>query len=133
MGLETLRVLRGGSNFAVRAAAAKVLSRDPQPEAGTALIDAVSDKSWQVRVAAIDALAERGDPRLLAPIETAMQDDRDEVKYSAAAAVLRLLDVERSHRRKLRKPKAITGYTDLKSTGQLALSLRIISRPDKYG
>ena len=41
MGLETLRVLRGGSNSAVRAAAAKVLSRDPQPEAGTALISVI--------------------------------------------------------------------------------------------
>ena len=107
MGLETLRVLRGGSNFAVRAAAAKVLSRDPQPEAETALTDAVSDKSWQVRVAAIDALAERGDPRLLAPIETAMKDDKDEVKYSAAAAVLRLLDVERNQSRKSPKKKPL--------------------------
>jgi len=107
MGLETFRVLHGGSNSAVRAAAAKMLTRDPEPEAGTALTDAVSDKSWQVRVAAIDAIAERGDPKLLAPIETAMQDDKDEVKYSAAAAVLRLLDVERNQSRKSPKKKPL--------------------------
>jgi HEAT repeat protein len=107
MGLETFRVLHGNSNSAVRAAAARMLTHDPEPEAGTALTDAVSDKTWQVRVAAIYAIAERGDPRLLAPVETAMQDDKAEVKYSAAAAVLRLLDVERNQSRKSQKKTSV--------------------------
>jgi HEAT repeat protein len=90
MGLETFRVLRGGDTNPVRAAAAKVLARDLDPRADTALADAVSDSSWHVRVAAIDAIAERGDPRLISAVIPAMQDDKDAVKYSAAAAVVRL-------------------------------------------
>jgi HEAT repeat protein len=105
MGLDTLRVLRGDSNTAIRAAAAKVLIHDSDPDAAKALTEAVTDKSWHVRVAAVDAIAERGDPKLLAPVETAMQDDKDAVRYSAAAAVVHLLDVERSHLSKSRKSK----------------------------
>ena len=90
MGLEAFRVLHGGSDSAVRASAAKVLATDPEPTAAEALSDATADSSWHVRVAAINAIAERGDRRLLSAVLGAMKDDKDEVKYSAAAAVLRL-------------------------------------------
>jgi HEAT repeat protein len=90
MGLEAFRVLHGGSDAAVRAAAAKILAADPEPTAATALSDAAADSSWHVRVAAVNAIAERGDPRLLSAVMAAMKDDKDEVRYSAAAAVLKL-------------------------------------------
>jgi HEAT repeat protein len=65
MGLEVYRALQGGTETGVRAAAAAMLAHDPDPHAATALSDAVGDSSWHVRVAAIDAIAERGDPRFL--------------------------------------------------------------------
>jgi HEAT repeat protein len=38
----------------------------------------------------VEAIAKRGDPALLANIVPAMSDKKDIVRYSAAAAVLRL-------------------------------------------
>jgi HEAT repeat protein len=90
MGLEAFKAIRGGSSASVRSAAAKLLTNDSDPAAGDALKDAVGDDSWQVRVAAVDAIAERGDLRLLAAVVPAMSDEKDAVKFTAAAAVVRL-------------------------------------------
>lgn len=51
---------------------------------------ATSDKSWIVRAAALDALAKRGDPKLVEAILPALSDQRDVVRYTAAATVIRL-------------------------------------------
>jgi HEAT repeat protein len=66
------------------------LAGDPDPRAGQALAKAVSNKDWSVRAAAVEAIAKRGDPALLANIVPVMSDKKDIVRYSAAAAVLRL-------------------------------------------
>ena len=108
MGLEAFRVLRGGSDAAVRAAAAKILADDPEPTAATALSDAAGDSSWHVRVAAVNAIAERGDPRLLSAVLAAMKDDKDEVRYSAAAAVLKLTRAPHSWRFGLHRHNSTT-------------------------
>jgi HEAT repeat protein len=75
-----------------KAAAAKVLANDPDAQSGEALVRAVSDKSWLVREAALEAIAERGDPSLLAGIQFAMSDQNDHVRYTAAAAIITLTD-----------------------------------------
>jgi HEAT repeat protein len=67
-----------------------VLSEDPDPRSGQALVRACSDKSWVVRAAALDALARRGDPALLKDIEPSLADEKAIVRYTAAAAVIRL-------------------------------------------
>jgi HEAT repeat protein len=72
----------------VRAAAAKVLAKDPDPRSARALVQSASDKSWTVRAAALDAIAERGDPSLLEDIVPAMSDHKDLVRYTAAATVI---------------------------------------------
>jgi HEAT repeat protein len=74
----------------VRAAAAKVLVEDPDPRSGQALVKSCSNKSWIVRVAALDALARRGDPAFLTDIEPHTADEKDRVRYTAAAAIIRL-------------------------------------------
>jgi len=74
----------------VRAAAAKVLTKDPDPKSGAALAAAASDKSWIVRIAALDSLARRGDPSLIHQIQTRLDDDKEAVRYTAAGAILRL-------------------------------------------
>jgi len=74
----------------VRSAAAKVLARDPDPATTRALTDAAGDKSWIVQTAALEALAKRGDRSALNTVAKYMADEKDAVRYTAAAAVLRL-------------------------------------------
>lgn len=74
----------------VRAAAAKRLAHDPDPSAGEALAAAASDKNWLVRAAALEAIAERNQKSLLEKTIPAMDDDKEQVQYLAAACVIRL-------------------------------------------
>lgn len=105
MGLEAFKTIHGSSSASVRAAAAKVLTKDSDLAAGNALKDAAGDDSWQVRVAAVDAIAERGDPKLVAAVVPALSDEKDAVKFTAAAAVLRLTQLESPARPKRRRPR----------------------------
>jgi HEAT repeat protein len=82
----------------VRAAAAKALAKDPDPQTTKALVQAVSDKSWMVRAGALEAIAQRADPALLKDIQGAMSDDKDIVSYTACAVVIRLTNLRRPSR-----------------------------------
>jgi HEAT repeat protein len=91
IGYDALKTIMQNDSSPVRAAAAKVLATDPDPSSGKALAEkAVHDKSELVRVAALEAIGERGDPGLIAKIAPAMTDEKQSVKYTAAAVVLRL-------------------------------------------
>ena len=74
----------------VRAAAAKMLIKDPDPKTREALLAAASDKSWIVRMAALDSLAHRGDPTVIPQIMPQLGDEKDVVRYTAAGAIIRL-------------------------------------------
>jgi len=52
-----------------------------------------------VRAAALEALAKRGDPAVLDTVSLCMSDKKDAVKYTAAAAVLRLTAIKEAGRR----------------------------------
>ncbi|HEV3254453.1 MAG TPA: HEAT repeat domain-containing protein [Candidatus Acidoferrales bacterium] len=95
MGFEAFKVITKDDASPVRAAAAKMLAKDPDPESSEALADASSDKSWKVRIAALEAIAKRGDPKLLDEVEGAMSDEKPGVRYTAAAAVIRLTTVSK--------------------------------------
>jgi HEAT repeat protein len=75
---------------ALRAAAARVLATDPDPASGVALARTMADKSPLVRMAAIDALARRGNASFLPAVEKALTDENYAVRYTAAAGVIRL-------------------------------------------
>jgi HEAT repeat protein len=90
IGYAALKTLRVDDVSPVRAAAAKMLANDPDPESGRALVEESSDKSWLVRTAALESIARRGDPFLLDGIVPAMRDDNTSVRCTAAAAVIRL-------------------------------------------
>ena len=78
----------------VLAAAALMLAKDPDPKSGEALADASATKDkWLVRAAAFDAIAKRGDPVLLKAAEAGLQDEKDQVRISAAGAVICLIDI----------------------------------------
>jgi HEAT repeat protein len=78
----------------VRAVAATFLAHDPDPATGAALCEAIKDKDWIVRAAAIQALAQRGDPGFEGKIELSLFDENAHVRYTAAAAVIRLSAIE---------------------------------------
>ena len=73
-----------------RAEAAKKLAHDPDPVSAEALVAATEDRSTVVRVAAVQALSERGDKSQLPNVAHAMNDEKEEVRYTAAAAVIHL-------------------------------------------
>jgi HEAT repeat protein len=90
IGWGIIKTLHQDDVSPVRAAAARVLIDDPDPRSGQALVKSCSDKSWIVRVAALDALARRGDQAFLKDIEPHTADEKDRVRYTAAAAIIRL-------------------------------------------
>lgn len=89
-GLTTIHMLTKDDVSPVRAAAAKMLASDPDPNSGEALVEAAADKSWLVRAAALDAIAQRGDPALVEKIQAALDDGKYIVRFTAAATIVRL-------------------------------------------
>jgi len=108
IGWEAYRRLAKSDPSPVRAAAAKALAKDPDPASARALADAVKeDKNWIVRAAALEAIAKRGDPSSLQVAEMAMSDDEKPVKYTAAATVLHLMDVQPAGQTPRKKGRAV--------------------------
>jgi HEAT repeat protein len=75
---------------------ASLLAHDPDPACAAALVKATNDKNWIVRAAAVEAIAQRGDRSLLAHVVEKFSDKNAKVRYSAAAAVIRLGAMEPS-------------------------------------
>jgi HEAT repeat protein len=90
IALGTFKALTKDDTSPVRAVAAVALASDPDPRSGEALVTAASDKSLIVRTAALDAIAYRNDPSLIPVIAPMMNDEKDVVRYTAAAVVVRL-------------------------------------------
>ncbi len=94
VGWTAFKTLRKDDVSPILAASALTLANDPDPKSGQALVDAADgNKSWIVRAAALNALAKRGDPKLIKAPEDGLTDEKEEVQYSAAAAVIRLSDI----------------------------------------
>lgn len=87
---EVFKTVTKNDSAPVRAAAAKKLAHDPEPDAGKALVKAAGDKDWKVRAAALDAIAQRDDPALASKIASALDDKNDVVRFTAAACVAHL-------------------------------------------
>ena len=90
IGYEVFKTVTKDDSSPVRAAAAKKLAQDPEPDAAEALVKAASDKNLAVRAAALEAIALRGDPSLVSKISAALDDDKDVVRFTAAACVAHL-------------------------------------------
>jgi hypothetical protein len=97
IGYGMVKTLVKSDSSPMRAAAAKKLAHDPDPITAKALVDATHDKNWAVRVAALEAIAERGDRSLMPKITDSMDDDRDEVRFTGAACVARLSSLRAKH------------------------------------
>jgi HEAT repeat protein len=95
MGWDAWRTMHKKDPNPVRAVAATYLAHDPDPATARALVKATRDKNWIVRAAAVQALGQRDDPSLLPKIEPSMSDRNSKVRFSAAAAVIRLSSPEK--------------------------------------
>ena len=95
MGWDAYRTIHKKDPNPVRAVAATYLAHDPDPASAKALVKATRDKNWIVRAAAVQALAQRDDPSLLPKVQHSMADRNAKVRYSAAAAVIRLSSAEK--------------------------------------
>jgi len=98
IGWDALRTLMKKDPSPARAVAASILADDPDPASAKALADATKDKNWIIRLAAVDAIARRGDPALQEKVEPLLWDKRLQVRYAAAAAVLRLNAIAEARR-----------------------------------
>jgi len=88
VAFETWKTITRDDSSAVLAQALGRLYEDPDPKSEKAIEDACYDPKWQVRTAAVNALAKRGDPSTLDYVVSAMQDENSTVEYQAAAAVV---------------------------------------------
>jgi len=85
MGWKAFKTIKKGDSSPARAAAATVLSKDPDPRTTEALANAAGDKNWIIRAAALEALSRRGDPSVLNTVGLYLSDQEGEVKQAEAA------------------------------------------------
>lgn len=90
IGYDIFKTVTKNDASPIRAAAAKKLAHDPEPDAGEALAKAAADKNWRVRAAALDAIAIREDASFASRIASALDDKNDVVRFTAAACVAHL-------------------------------------------
>lgn len=91
IGWDAWRYTHKKNPHPARAIAATVLAHDPDPATGRALVKAaLNDKDWIVRAAALEAISQRGDSALEDKIEVSLFDGNAHVRFTAAAAVIRL-------------------------------------------
>jgi len=90
MGISSMQQILSDPGVSGRAAAALLLSKDKDKATVDALEDALLDKDFRVRAAAVHSLALRNDPSLRPELELLIADDKEEVRLRAAAALLRL-------------------------------------------
>jgi HEAT repeat protein len=96
IGWDAYRTMHKKDPNPVRAAAATYLAHDPDPATSHALVNATKDKDWIVRAAAVEAIAVRGDASLLPAVQMRFSDKNPKVRYSSAAAVIRLSAIEQT-------------------------------------
>ncbi len=89
-GAASLEAILKDAGMSGRALVATMLANEKDAASLQALRDALDDKSWSVRAAAVHALAVRNRPEVLNEIIPMMDDKQDAVRWRAAAASLRL-------------------------------------------
>jgi HEAT repeat protein len=97
-GYDAYKTVAKSDGSPVRAAAAKKLAHDPSASTSRALIRATHDKNWIVRAAALEAISERGDKSLTDKLFLSLDDEKDDVRFMAAACIAHLSDLPARHR-----------------------------------
>lgn len=89
-GISSMQGLLSDPGVSGRAAAALLLERDRSAATEIALKDALSDRDWSVRAAAVHALALRNDPAVERDLLPLLDDKKQAVRLRVAAAYSRL-------------------------------------------
>jgi HEAT repeat protein len=98
IGYDAYRAIKKDDGSPVRAAAARALIDDPDAITEDALVQAtIADKSELVRNAALTAVARRGNSKLIERLAPALSDEKESVRYTAAAAIVHLDYLARKH------------------------------------
>jgi HEAT repeat protein len=90
LGIASMHAILADPEVSGRAAAALLLGNDTDQATLDALKDALSDKAWTVRAAAVHSLALQNDLRFKDDLAPLLEDDNEAVQFSAAAGFLRL-------------------------------------------
>jgi HEAT repeat protein len=98
-GVSSMQALLSDPGNSGRATAALLLGKDKDPSTEAALKDALYDKDWHVRAAAVHSLALRNDPAVKKDLQPMLEDDKEEVRLRGAAAYLRLSAIEEERTR----------------------------------
>jgi HEAT repeat protein len=93
-GVSSLQGILSDQGVSGRAATALLLSTDRDPDVLLALQDALNDKDWSVRAAAVHAIALRNNPALEKDLLPLFEDKKEAVRLRAAAGYLRLESVK---------------------------------------
>jgi HEAT repeat protein len=105
-GIASMQSILTDSGVSGRASAALLLSNDKSPAVLDALRDALSDKDWSVRAAAVHSLCLRNDPALRKDLEPLLEDGKEAVRMRAAAGYLRLSEIQARLATRERTPAA---------------------------
>lgn len=93
-GVASMQALLTDPGVSGRAAAVLMLGKDKDPVLLPALRDALHDKNWTVRAAAVHAMAIRDNPALKKDLIPLLADDKEGVRLRTAAGYLRLSAIE---------------------------------------
>jgi HEAT repeat protein len=90
LGVSSMESLLNDSGVSGRALAATILAREKDEATVAALRQALADKDWSVRAAAVHALALSDRSELRDDLVPLLDDKKEAVRYRAAAGYLRL-------------------------------------------
>jgi HEAT repeat protein len=95
MGISSLEAILEDNGVSGRATAALLLGSEKDAATLAALRDALKDKDWHVRAAAVHALALQNNPAIRKDLDPMIEDESEGVRLRAAAAVLRLAAIQK--------------------------------------
>jgi HEAT repeat protein len=96
-GISSMQGLLSDSGVSGRTSAALLLGRDAGSDTLDALEQALLDKDWRVRAAAVHSLALRNDRSVEERLIPLLEDDKEGVRLRAAAAIIRLESLKVPH------------------------------------
>jgi HEAT repeats len=112
-GVSSMQALLSDPSVSGRATAALLLERERDDQTLSALKEALQDKDWSVRAAAVHALVLRDNPAFQMDLESLLDDKSEPVRLRAAAGYLRLETIKNApqhapHRARKRRARKTT-------------------------
>src|SRR5581483_796848 len=107
-GISSMQGLLSDPSVSGRATAALLLEKETDPQVLAALKEALADKEWSVRAAAVHALVLRDEPAIETEIVPLLDDKSEPVRLRAAAGYLRLeaVKTKRAVHKQAAKPQS---------------------------